>query len=360
MPAIIKQSAPPAETTADIQVFFSAAQASYHQALVKRNEETTFSYNIAGWTVQLRFAGQALVPLITPALAHLSSAQLVEPDLVVRLWDSVSTGAAMPAPPWSLADYRERGEIRGYNTDRYRTFFQVGPGTLNLIDLDQNSALFWLNDAAQLPVWECGSPLLRILHPWLQRRGYQLAHAAAVGTAEGGVLLAGRGGSGKSTTALACLAAGLKYVSDDYCLLSQADWPYVHSLYNSAKLDRKSVYHFPGIEPIKLEPERLGSDKALYCLHRQYPDKLLAGFPVRAILLPKVTGGRQTELRPISPAASLAALAPSTIFQLAGAGEADFRSLSDFTRKVPSYLLELGTELSQIPAAVRQAIENGE
>jgi hypothetical protein len=46
--------------------------------------------------------------------------------------------------------------------------------------------------------------------------------------------VAGKGGSGKSTTALACLDSPLVYASDHYCSLTNEPAPYVYSLYDSA------------------------------------------------------------------------------------------------------------------------------
>jgi hypothetical protein len=43
------------------------------------------------------------------------------------------------------------------------------------------------------------------------------------------------------------------------------------------------------------------------------------------------------------------ALAPSTIFQLRGAGQADLTFMAALTRLIPSFILELGIDTSNIP-----------
>ena len=72
-----------------------------------------------------------------------------------------------------------------------------------------------------------------------------MVHAAAVGDESGGVLLVGRGGSGKSTTALSCLGTQVGYLADDYCLVEMVEGPRVHSLYTSGKANRGSIARLP-------------------------------------------------------------------------------------------------------------------
>jgi hypothetical protein len=75
-------------------------------------------------------------------------------------------------------------------------------------------------------------------------------------------------------------------------------------------------------------------------------------FPVCAILIPRLTGRLGTALTPASPAAALKALAPSTLFQLAGAGPAAFQNLAGLIRQIPCYHLEAGTDVSRIPGVI--------
>lgn len=316
-------------------------------------------YNIGGYRVRLRFAGPALLEGVTPALQHLAIPPTATPHLTVCIWDSVSTGTEMPPPPWTADDYLARGEIRGYNNERMYTAFHVGANTLNMLDRQQDRAFYWIRDARDLPYYESGSPLRTILHWWMGDHGRQYTHAAAIGTPEGGVLLAGKGGSGKSTTALSCLHSPLVYAGDDYCLLRLDADPYVYSLYNSAKLKPDNIERLPHLVPYISNAGRLGPEKALLFLQRHFPEKIVKGFAVRAILLPRVTGRPDTTLSPASAIAGLSALAPSTIFQLSGAGRKAFVEMSDFVRRLPCYYLELGTDLSQIPGVILSLL-NGE
>ena len=78
------------------------------------------------------------------------------------------------------------------------------------------------------------------------------------------MLLAGKGGSGKSTTALVCLHSSLVYAGDDYCLLATDDGPYVFSLYSTGKLNPDDVYRFSDLAPLNKNRDHLDSKKALF------------------------------------------------------------------------------------------------
>ena len=312
------------------------------------------SYRIGGYHVRLKFSGEALLEL-TKALDHLAVTDESAPDLTICLWDSESTGQRMVERPWQEQDFLARGVIQGYNTERIYTAFQHGSGAVSVLDLERNLAVFWAPDP-RVPYWEKGSPLRSILHWWLLNNGLQLVHAAAVGNSNGGVLIGGKGGSGKSTTALSCLDSDLLYVGDDYTLLGIDSGPVVHSLYNSAKLNSDQLQRFPALLPLAANSDRLADEKALLFVNEHFPAKVANQLPVRAILLPRVTGLPDTRWQRVSVAMALAALAPSTIFQLPRAGNEALRFLATFARHLPCFSLEVGTNLSTIPPAIERLL----
>jgi len=342
---------------ADPLAFFDEAYRAFEEAERKTDGATERFFDIADYRVRLRFSSPALVPIITPALEHLEADRSPTPALTVCVWDSASTGVGMPAPPWTSENYGARGEITGYSNDRIHTVFDLGSGVLSMLDLERNLGIFWVRDADRLPFWESGAPLRIIFHWWMRRHENQLTHAAAVGNAEGGVLLVGRGGSGKSTTALACLDSRLKFVSDDYCLVRTRPVPHVYSIYSSGKLTFGSLEKFPGLETVFSQVETIKADKMLYFLGKKYYGKIASGFPLRAILLPHVRGGTDTSLEPVSQIAALRALAPSSIFQLPGAGRSEFETLARLVKEIPCYALALGTDLRQIPEVISELLD---
>ena len=343
-------------STPDPAAFFEAADRAFQAARAKAGEQQA-SFVIGGQTIQLCFAGPAWLPQFTAALAHRAAPPAQHPDLTICIWDDASTGAAMPPPPWSAGDYAPRGEIAAYCDARYRAGYQMEAGLLSLLDTQRGRGLLWTANAARLPRYELTFPARAIVYWWAQTQGMQMAHAGAVGHAGGGVLLVGKGGSGKSTTALACLQAGLDYAGDDYVLVDDKPAPRAHSVYGTGKLHADHIGRLPAYEPLISNGDHLGAEKALLYLHERYAGRLAADLPLSAIVLPRVTGAARTCYRPLATVPALAGLAASTLRQLPGAGAADHQRLSRLARRLPGYTLELGTDLDEIPAVVRRLID---
>lgn len=329
--------------------FFERVYQVFRKAQSNGRGSTDYFYDIAGYSIRLSFASSALVPYIAPAFKHLIAQQSLKSDLTICLWDSASTNIEMPSPPWSDTDYVARSEIRGFNDERIMTTVQQDSGIFNMLDMKQNLAVYWIQDAQRIPYYESGSPLLRILHRWMAGRNRQLVHAGAVGLREGGVLLAGKGGLGKSTIALSCIDSELFYAGDDYVLLSHELHPCAYSLFNTAKLDADNVWRLPHLKPAISNPDKLKSEKALLFLHNYYPEKIVKNFPIKAILIPRLMGKAKTTLLRTSGMEGLRALAPSTIFQLPNTGHKTLKRIAQFVEQVPCYFLDLGDDISFIP-----------
>jgi hypothetical protein len=308
--------------------------------------------SLGGETVRLRFSVGSLQSYVMPALDHLSASPTGAPALTVHIWDSASTGVQMPRPAWRTEAVEFRGDVQGFNDDRISTAFQADASLLSIFDSESNEAVYWIRNSADIPFYEQAAPLLRIFHWWFRQRGMQVVHAAAVGTSSGGVLIAGKGGAGKSNTALACVKAGLGYASDDYCVLSPGEVPQVWSLYNSGKTRTEDVERLPFLAPLIANPNRGTDEKALYFLQRGMAARLIRNFPLRAILLPRITGEVETRLQPASPSAGVLSLSPSTVSQLPGSSRDAVATIARVCRKVPVYHLELGTDRNQIPRVI--------
>ena len=317
---------------------------------------------LADRCIRLEFACAALEHPVLQALAHLEVAE--QPAaLVVCLWESAGSGTAAPAFPWQASGPQSAGFCEGeykmwtYGDERFRMVLQPSVEqdhvSLSVLDSEQQRAFFWVPSSESIPYYDVGSPLRAILHWWLADQQIQMVHAAAVGTADAGVLICGRSHSGKSTTALACLESGLSYLSDDYCAFSRHPVPVAHSLYCAAKLNSDNIARFPRLESLVTNKSKLSSEKALLFLHPDHASLLVRSFPIKAIIAPKVTPGVHSSLAPMSKAASLRALAPSTMFQLQGATHSAFDAMSELIRAVPTYTLHAGSDLVGVAAAVR-------
>jgi hypothetical protein len=313
-------------------------------------------YRIAGRTVRLRFAGDALVAPVTAALAH-AEIEDGDPELIADIWDSETSGQPRLRPGWTSDAYIRHGAIAGFFDDELQVHYTHGSGAITVMLPDRQRAVYWLAGADRFPDVERGSPLRTLLHLWLSRCGLQLQHSAALGDPDGCALVVGAGGSGKSSVALACLDSDLGHLADDYCVLEPGAPPRVHALYSSVKVRADTVKRL-GIDPALIaNPGRPPEDKAIVFLAEHRPERLVAAAPVKAIAVPVITGRTETGVRPISGARALRELAPSTIFQLPGQGEEAVRSMADVVRAIPSYALEVGTDPGQVAGALRELIE---
>ena len=345
--------------------YFEAVYQIFQYGEQADGDPNSHFFNIDSQTIRLRFAGSALTPRITPALEHLRGAPTTSPQLTICLWDSASTHNPFPLHPWSGSassafgeGFRSVNEERiHFNDGRFRMYFYMDESIL-MLDSHKGKAIFWVEDAQKLPYHESGAPLRSLLDWWFSNSCRQFVHAAALGISKGGVLLIGKGGSGKSTTTLACLDSPLQIAGDDYCLLSSKPSPYVYSLYSTAKMEPQNLNRLPHLKTEISNADRLDSEKALFFLYKRHPQKIIKRFPLRALLIPRITGGMQTSIKPASPVACLMALAPSTIFQLVNEGDKSFDFMSRLVREVPSFYLDLGTDLVQIPATIMELLSN--
>lgn len=333
-------------------LFFDSLYAHFEQARQAVGPVERF-YNIGGYCVRLKFAGEALVAGLTQAIEHLAAPPNPDPDLTLCIWDSDSTGVKPPPRPWTDADHLSRSWVRGFNDARYATIFELGLGALNVLDHDRNLGIYWRAKASDVHFSEVAAPLQQLLVAWMGNHQRVMLHAAGVGTAQGGVVLGGQSGSGKSSSALACLDSDLFFLGDDTCLLANDPGPYVYGLSTTGKLKRDQVWRFPKLAGKMSNIDTLEHEKSIVFINDYLPEKLIASFPMRAILLPKITGQPHTSLQPASPMQGLRTLGPSSLFQTATQSEAAFAALGRLVRQVPSYYLNVGTILSEIPQTIQ-------
>jgi hypothetical protein len=296
---------------------------------------------VAGHGLRLRFAGPALVDDVLDAFGHLPTGTAPD-ELTVCIWDTSSTTTQLPASPL-IPTIDELTQSPLFRSGDFSFLLQQGDSALNFLDAASATG-FHCRPKAGASVHHRGAPLRLLLSWWLNSLGLQLVHSAAVGHEGRAVLVTGPSGAGKSTVALTCARAGLAYLGDDYVVL-ESDPAVVHSVYRSAKLDRRHHKRHEWLLPdvVQSRPD----EKALGYL----ADSTLS-LPVHAVLLPRVTELAKTELRKTTPGRALLALAPATLLQLPGQADTALRAMRQLVASVPVYELHLGADLERVPSII--------
>lgn len=336
--------------------FLHALNENYDSA-VSRCGQDRKTYRIFDSTINVDCAGETPRALLD-AMQHCVSDSEGGADLTIKVLDSEATGVQIPEMPWDADDIREQGYIRGFNSERFFTNFNVDSMILAIIDLETNQGFLWRRSMQNVDYYERASPLRHILASWFaMKRNAHLVHSAIVGTDGKCALLAGVGGSGKSTTAAACMYDGMDYIADDYGLVALEPEPMAYSVYCTAKLYPYDLQKFPWLNEQVENRQILHKGKVVFYL-ANYPEaNLVRRSRLAAVIAPVVTGQAQSTIEPISPATALLALAPSTIFQFWGPGNAQFKFLSELVRRVPCYSLGAGTNIDELPGMIRNLLE---
>ncbi len=344
----------PAGTYRDLAAGFARAASAPHGQLQE------FTYEFAGKPARLRLSGARLAELIPRALAHLRVPDRppMRGELVIELWDEAATGVSC-AGCLVKEDPEAAGttEVSENGHHVITTFAQIKTG----FDRKAQRIVGWIGDANRLTQYEIGRPLHSELLLWHRDSGLQALHAGLVARNGDGILLGGPGGSGKSTTALSCLQAGMAYLSDDYVAMDLAAQgpPVCHSVYCSTHVEPKHLERFPRLRPHAIPARLSREDKSLILLSDLPWASLRPSVLLRALVFPQVVDSEVTSFRPMSRAQALLRLAPSSLMLLPfpEALSDGFKTLTTLVDRVPVYWLDLGRNLDGIPVAVGSLLD---
>ncbi|GAB4438367.1 MAG: hypothetical protein Kow0031_20270 [Anaerolineae bacterium] len=302
-----------------------------------------------------------------PALAHLAAPADTErtPDIVFHLWDGGETGTWPSPPPFATKDYHRYGQRAVAHNGDISVMYAPFDGLLYVYSQTCRQGYFWCRDAAELSIYEQAAPAQTLFHWALREFGWQVVHAAAVGTEAGGALLVGNTGAGKSTTALALLeqrnahAPALRYLSDDKCLVRLTPRAEAFALFNSAKLKADMLARFPTFRPlIRGWDDDYKAGKSLAFLHPTFDGHIIRRFPARALITPRVAHLTRPRLTPARGPELFRVLGPSTVIWLPGAEADNYRFNAELVRRLPCYRLDLAVDPERNSAAIASLLES--
>jgi hypothetical protein len=339
-------------TEEEQRAFYDAVMARTQAALAIAGR-VTHCFDVAGYRMRVVFAGPRLAAEFVGALAHLACDDDGPADVTLYAWDSESTGIDMVPPPCAQSAFTDRGDIWGFSSRAVRSAFHWSEFSVSLYDTAAGVGLYWVNTTKDLPYWAKSSPMRSLFHWAIEQRGLQLVHASAFGDENGGVLITGKGGVGKSTTALAALTAGMTYIGDDYLIVGLDPEPTAYTLYSTAKLEPHQAARFPNLAALAEGQTPAPGEKVVLNLYPSHADQIVRSVPLKWVLTPRFNDGEETVFEPISAVDLHRAAAFTTMSQLAHAGLTTHDFIRRMVEKSPRRRIKLGRDISGVPRAIK-------
>jgi hypothetical protein len=221
----------------------------------------------------------------------------------------------------------------------------------------ERRALLSVDRSATNAAWIATRPLFTLtLAELLKREGMFFLHAAGVTTDAGGILLPGSSGSGKSTLAVALARAGFGFLGDDTVFLRRENGDLsVLPFPDQIDLSETSLDLLGSLSPRTIRLP--GSPKWQFDPVHAGCAVIGEGVQPQALIFPFL-GGTKARLEVLSGDDALLDLAPNLLMTERGATQRHLDVLADLVAAVPSYRLELGTDLTAAVAAVEQVAAN--
>lgn len=276
----------------------------------------------------------------------------------IIIWDGTLPNQKPPPKPWGPIDHEPLGIVKSYSDDQIRCAVDFETNALIVFEKTATGSrtLIWFPDITKLPQWYLASPF-RIPLSWiLSTENIQMVHGAALASPLGAILLAGKSGSGKSTTALACAFERKGYVGDDYCAYD-VNTKELLMVYRTGKMTAKTLALFLNQSyPIKNQSLADGEKAIVY--FSDPPASLVSRSPLKKILLPKITSELESQIRPATSQDALQAILPTTMSELMGGSRSTPKRLLMLSHAAPAFHLNLGENIGQLVKLISSCLDS--
>jgi hypothetical protein len=314
-------------------------------------------YEFAGHPVRLRIVGRELAEHLVLPFSHLRLREpaATTPQLTIDLWDEKATGICCRTE--TQTGVWQSTEVSAASADG-RFFGHHSPNTVTCFDRHTQHIVGAFAWSETVYLYERGKPLTRPLIAWYGDRGVQVIHGGLVSHDGQGIFFGGWSGSGKSTSALACLCDGFDYLGEDCVGLQKLpNGTFMgYSIYNSAFLETSHLARFPVLASHARKANFLSEDKSLVLLSQAFPDRLQRSFPIHALVFPRIMDLQESRIQPAAKAKALLTLGPSTLLGIPGLGSSRLDVLAQLIERLPCYWLDLGRDLGSIPRCMKQLV----
>ena len=296
------------------------------------SERYSIYAGICGRKLEMCFPSREQAAMIERCLAGRIIQKTPVPDALFRFWtDDCSRRAGGPDPSerWRCKDengwilYAPESRLLGARPSE-RTFYYC---------------MHTPPHPAPIPYWAVSS----LVCQWAGTEGLLPVHGAAVGTGGKGVLLAARGGGGKSTLAASCLLAGMELVSDDFLLLNTQGPVLARPLFSMIKINPDMKARLSLDLPLIWEDAFRGGKQVLDASAASRCQEL----PVRAVIFLRLSDRDEPVISPPPPGPASIRLIQTTLQQTEicdpAAAAATIKRLSG----LPAYEMALGKNLEK-------------
>ena len=315
--------------------------------------------SFCGRHVRIVYSSEILETSLFKAFEHLEN---IENNAAPEFKFFVCDGNVLnrDLPGWAqLTEFSAKDKkILMYNAGDIHALYNPDSRIFSIVDIASDRGWYYLPQAADLPYYEKAAPMRMLLHWWCETAGRVLVHAAAIGWDSSAALLAGRGGTGKSTTAILAAQNGFNFLGDDYVVLENANGPAVLSAYNSVKFRWEMLERLPSTETLCVNNQI--DEKGYFYMHETHPESLVGRLPLKAVLLPVIERKSKTTFVRLSSSKGLLGLAASSIFQMPGSGRQTLKKLADILRDTPVYQISLGTDNAEIVESLKKFLSGTE
>jgi hypothetical protein len=301
--------------------------------------------HLAGRRARFRIAGEDLARRTLMPLTHLldydpSAAPRTAPELQVELFSGSETGVGLPFEPLQ----------RGLYADGERWLTQAEEGAVSCLDRETGVIVGW-RAGNEVVIEEAWRTLAWIAPVWFLDHSVQVVHAGLVAHRGAGALIVGESGAGKSTTSLACAAAGMQFLGDDHAGIEETSEGWVgHSVSCVGRIASATLAAHPslavGIEGGEVE------EKTLIVVE---PDRTQATAPIRLMVLLRLAVAAPAG-QP-KPTDALKGFLPTSLTGIPGPSQERMARLSRLVKTVPARWLELDGSPEQAAAKVKRELE---
>lgn len=208
--------------------------------------------------------------------------------------------------------------------------------------------------------WAATHPILTLcLAETLRRRALFPLHAAALSLGGRGVVIAGNSGSGKSTLTLSLLRAGFALLGDDTCFLARRSGQLrVLAFPDEIGVTDRTVRFFPELAPMLRSDRVPGAPKRQLLPEDVYDVTFASETRPSVIILPRVSGERETRIVDVSASEALLELVPNVLLTDPRASQEHLDALGALVSGARCCRMATGRDLDALPERIAVLLDS--